>query len=61
MGLLSTKGVGMSFTEEDLDKKYPLTEEERLQLKSKISFLEVDICNKKREIEMIKKLIEGYD
>jgi len=51
----------MSFTEEDLDKPYPLTEEERFQLKSKIIFLESDICNKKREVELIKKLLEGYD
>jgi hypothetical protein len=53
----------MSFTEEDLDKPYPLTltEEERLQLKSKIIFLECDICNKNREVDMIKKLLEGYD
>lgn len=49
----------MSFTEEDLDKPERLTEKERAQLKSKINFLEIDICNKKWELVLSKNLLNG--
>lgn len=46
----------MSFKEEEIFKPYRLTEKEKIQLKSKINFLDIDICNKKWEIASIEIL-----